>query len=196
MKKKKTPFDFKNDILKDCYSSIDCILETIHFVKDNKIVKEDFEYKGRYVYLLDVNYYRYGSYRILDDYANLSIGDIHFAVMFQETIRDIAFGFMEAIIRIVNEESLYDDDTCKPFSIAISKLLDLINSYIGNFDLRGFDSKPFSIAKRANTLPECIEQLVLIKLVLLNEFKKSDVSVGEIIKKEEELNGNSNTGAN
>ena len=194
MKKKKTPFDFKNDILKDCYSSINCIIGTIYFVKDAKITKEDMN--GKHSYLLDVNYYRYGSYRILDDYANLSIGDIHFAVMFQETIRDIAFGLMEAIIRIVNEESLYDDDTCKPLSIAISKLLDLINSYIGNFDLRGFDSKPFSIAKRANTLPECIEQLVLIKLVLLNEFKKSDVSVEEIIKKEEELDGNSNTGAN
>lgn len=194
MKKKKTPFDFKNDILKDCYSSINCIIGTIYFVKDAKITKEDMN--GKHSYLLDVNYYRYGSYRILDDYANLSIGDIHFAVMFQETIRDIAFGLMEAIIRIVNEESLYDDDTCKALSIAISKLLDLINSYIGNFDLRGFDSKPFSIAKRANTLPECIEQLVLIKLVLLNEFKKSDVSVEEIIKKEEELNGNSNTGAN
>lgn len=194
MKKKKTPFDFKNDILKDCYSSINCIIGTIYFVKDAKITKEDMN--GKHSYLLDVNYYRYGSYRILDDYANLSIGDIHFAVMFQETIRDIAFGLMEAIIRIINEESLYDDDTCKALSIAISKLLDLINSYIGNFDLRGFDSKPFSIAKRANTLPECIEQLVLIKLVLLNEFKKSDVSVGEIIKKEEELNGNSNTGAN
>lgn len=194
MKKKKTPFDFKNDILKDCYSSINCIIGTIYFVKDAKITKEDMN--GKHSYLLDVNYYRYGSYRILDDYINLSIGDIHFAVMFQETIRDIAFGLMEAIIRIVNEESLYDDDTCKPLSIAISKLLDLINSYIGNFDLRGFDSKPFSIAKRANTLPECIEQLVLIKLVLLNEFKKTDVSVEEIIKKEEELNGNSNTGAN
>ena len=194
MKKKKTPFDFKNDILKDCYSSIDCIIGTIYFVKDAKITKEDMN--GKHSYLLDVNYYRYGSYRILDDYANLSIGDIHFAVMFQETIRDIAFGLMEAIIRIVNEESLYDDDTCKALSIAISKLLDLINSYIGNFDLRGFDSKPFSIAKRANTLPECIEQLVLIKLVLLNEFKKTDVSVEEIIKKEEELDGNSNTGAN
>ena len=194
MKKKKTPFDFKNDILKDCYSSINCIIGTIYFVKDAKITKEDMN--GKHSYLLDVNYYRYGSYRILDDYANLSIGDIHFAVMFQETIRDIAFGLMEAIIRIVNEESLYDDDTCKPLSIAISKLLDLINSYIGNFDLRGFDSKPFSIAKRANTLPECIEQLVLIKLVLLNEFKKTDVSVEEIIKKEEELDGNSNTGAN
>lgn len=194
MKKKKTPFDFKNDILKDCYSSINCIIGTIYFVKDAKITKEDMN--GKHSYLLDVNYYRYGSYRILDDYINLSIGDIHFAVMFQETIRDIAFGLMEAIIRIVNEESLYDDDTCKPLSIAISKLLDLINSYIGNFDLRGFDSKPFSIAKRANTLPECIEQLVLIKLVLLNEFKKTDVSVEEIIKKEEELDGNSNTGAN
>lgn len=194
MKKKKTPFDFKNDILKDCYSSINCIIGTIYFVKDAKITKEDMN--GKHSYLLDVNYYRYGSYRILDDYANLSIGDIHFAVMFQETIRDIAFGLMEAIIRIVNEESLYDDDTCKALSIAISKLLDLINSYIGNFDLRGFDSKPFSIAKRANTLPECIEQLVLIKLVLLNEFKKTDVSVEEIIKKEEELDGNSNTGAN
>lgn len=194
MKKKKTPFDFKNDILKDCYSSINCIIGTIYFVKDAKITKEDMN--GKHSYLLDINYYRYGSYRILDDYANLSIGDIHFAVMFQETIRDIAFGLMEAIIRIVNEESLYDDDTCKALSIAISKLLDLINSYIGNFDLRGFDSKPFSIAKRANTLPECIEQLVLIKLVLLNEFKKTDVSVEEIIKKEEELDGNSNTGAN
>lgn len=194
MKKKKTPFDFKNDILKDCYSSINCIIGTIYFVKDAKITKEDMN--GKHSYLLDVNYYRYGSYRILDDYINLSIGDIHFAVMFQETIRDIAFGLMEAIIRIVNEESLYDDDTCKALSIAISKLLDLINSYIGNFDLRGFDSKPFSIAKRANTLPECIEQLVLIKLVLLNEFKKTDVSVEEIIKKEEELDGNSNTGAN
>lgn len=194
MKKKKTPFDFKNDILKDCYSSINCIIGTIYFVKDAKITKEDMN--GKHSYLLDVNYYRYGSYRILDDYINLSIGDIHFAVMFQETIRDIAFGLMEAIIRIVNEESLYDDDTCKPLSIAISKLLDLINSYIGNFDLRGFDSKPFSITKRANTLPECIEQLVLIKLVLLNEFKKTDVSVEEIIKKEEELDGNSNTRAN